>query len=342
MSLGFMPHYDASIYDKEEFVEIWSEIAEIGIEVSDVILRELKDSNTVLIPGSNSETITYLKGCLFILGFSEVDKGTDVASYDGYTSDAILKTKTVMNEMGISIEVIDKVDREFIVKLKELFETSDVNRVEFLWKSLKTNKNRPVQSKEISDVAGKTAKQQEPKLGSGSSEIKGPTATSSVRKGDDVVPGFNFPKNPSLARMSVQYSLEKDGSKNLSPNFKVKQFASKDKSDVVLINPNLISLLDKIQEHFGKKVNITSGYRTPNHNRTIKGAAQNSQHMYGNAADITIDGVTPQEIHGWLNSWHKGGLGLYKTFVHVDVRNLLGEDEFTRWGLKPKDGKNLA
>jgi len=339
MSLGFMPHYDTSIYDKEEFVEIWPEITEIGVEVSDVILQELKDSNTVLIPGSNSETITYLKGCLFILGFSEVDKGTDVASYDGYTSDAILKTKTVMNEMGIRIEVVDKVDREFILRLKELFEISDVNQIELLWKSLKVNRNKTIQSKEISDVAGKTGKQQDrPEQ----SDIKGPIATSSVRKGEGVVPGVNFPKNPSLARMSVQYSLEKDGSKNLSPNFKVKDFACKDGSDFVLINPNQIPVLDKIQEHFGKRVNIVSGYRTPRYNRGIKGAAQNSQHMYGNAADITINGVTPKEIHNWLNSWHKGGLGLYKTFVHVDVRDLLGEKEFARWGLKPKAGETLA
>jgi uncharacterized protein YcbK (DUF882 family) len=63
----------------------------------------------------------------------------------------------------------------------------------------------------------------------------------------------------------------------------------------------------------------------------LKGAAKNSQHMYGNAADIKIDGVSPKEIYDWLNSWHKGGLGLYPTFTHVDVRNTVGRS-LARWG----------
>ncbi len=60
--------------------------------------------------------------------------------------------------------------------------------------------------------------------------------------------------------------------------------------------------------------------------------------MYGNAADIKIEGVTPKEIYDWMSGWHKGGLGLYPTFTHIDVRDTVGQN-LARWGkgLAPSD-----
>lgn len=346
MPLGFMSHYDTSIYDKEEFIEIWPEISEIGIEVSEEILEEMQD-DTVLIPGSNSTVLTYLKGCLFILGFSMVDKGNDPASYDAYTSEAVLKTKSAMSNMGIEVEVIDNVNKDFIFKLKKLFEISDEKMISRLWEVLRINRDKTpeiVQSKEMSDASGKAVSKEETKVkqqaSSFSNQVQAPP--SSVTKGVGAVPGINFPKDSSTARMSIQYSLNKDGEKNLSPNFKVKDFRCKDGSDIILINPHLVQLLEKIQAHFGKNIRITSGYRTPSYNRTRKGAAKNSQHMYGNAADIQIDGVQPAEIHAWLKDWHKGGLGIYPKFIHVDVRDVVGEKEFARWDNRAKQKQLLA
>ena len=117
------------------------------------------------------------------------------------------------------------------------------------------------------------------------------------------------------------YSLAKDGSKQLSAHFKVREFACSDGSDAVFISPELVEILEKIRVHFGRPVHINSAYRTPAKNKAVGGAAQ-SQHMYGLAADITIQGVTPSQIASYAETLlpGTGGVGIYKSFTHIDVR----------------------
>lgn len=117
------------------------------------------------------------------------------------------------------------------------------------------------------------------------------------------------------------YSKAKDGNKKLSTNFRVREFACKDGTDVIFISPNLVSLLQKIRTHFGKAVTITSAYRTPGHNKSVGGTTY-SQHLYGTAADIKVSGVSPQKVAAYAETIlpGKGGIGIYDTFVHIDVR----------------------
>lgn len=119
------------------------------------------------------------------------------------------------------------------------------------------------------------------------------------------------------------YSKAKDGNKKLSENFTVKEFACKDGSDPVFVSTELVYLLQAIRSYFGKAVTITSAYRTPTHNKNEGGATQ-SQHLYGTAADIKVSGVTPKKVYEYANKLmpNRGGIGLYKTFVHVDVREV--------------------
>lgn len=119
------------------------------------------------------------------------------------------------------------------------------------------------------------------------------------------------------------YSKAKDGNKKLSANFKVKEFACKDGSDPIFIAPELVEVLQKIREHFGKAVNINSAYRTPTHNKKEGGAAY-SQHLYGKAADIRISGVSPKQIAAYAETLlpNTGGIGIYSNFVHIDVREV--------------------
>ena len=73
--------------------------------------------------------------------------------------------------------------------------------------------------------------------------------------------------------MALQaYSLARDGSTALSPHFCVREFRCKDGSDPVFIDTALAELLERIREHFGKPVTITSAYRTPAHNAKAGGA----------------------------------------------------------------------
>ena len=119
------------------------------------------------------------------------------------------------------------------------------------------------------------------------------------------------------------YSKAKEGNVRLSKNFTVKEFACSDGTDTVFISLALVNLLQKIRDHFGKVVIINSAYRTEAHNKAIGGATY-SQHKYGLAADIHINGVTPKEIAAYVETLmpSSGGIGIYKSFVHVDVRRV--------------------
>lgn len=117
------------------------------------------------------------------------------------------------------------------------------------------------------------------------------------------------------------YSRSKDGLTKLSTNFKVNEFACTDGTDTIFISYDLVSILQQIRTHFGKAVTINSAYRTEAKNKSIGGSTY-SQHKYGLAADIAISGVTPLEVAKYAQSLmpNTGGIGLYKSFTHVDVR----------------------
>lgn len=123
------------------------------------------------------------------------------------------------------------------------------------------------------------------------------------------------------------YSKKKDGNKKLSANFKVKEFACTDGSDPIFIATELVTILQKVRSHFGKAVTITSAYRTPTKNKAVGGETY-SKHLYGMAADIKVKGVTPKAVAQYVEKLlpNCGGIGIYDTFVHIDVR-----DTKSRW-----------
>lgn len=118
------------------------------------------------------------------------------------------------------------------------------------------------------------------------------------------------------------YSVKRDGDGKVSKHFRVREFASKDGADKVLIDDDLVALLEDIREAAGgKAITINSGYRSPEHNAAV-GGVSNSQHVKGTAADIVVEGTDPltvgQIAEHFLNK--KGGIGVYQTFTHVDTR----------------------
>lgn len=117
------------------------------------------------------------------------------------------------------------------------------------------------------------------------------------------------------------YSKAKNGNEKLSNNFKVKEFACKDGSDPIFIAPSLVEILQNVRDHFRKAVVINSAYRTPTYNKKVGGATY-SQHQYGTAADIRISGVAPKQVAAYVETLipNTGGIGIYSSFTHVDVR----------------------
>ena len=108
----------------------------------------------------------------------------------------------------------------------------------------------------------------------------------------------------------------------ISTHFGVWEFKCEDNSRVIVLDKALVELLEIIRLHYNKPLHINSGYRTVQYNASLKNSSPKSQHMFGNAADIKISGITPLQLYSWLNSKYPNslGLGIYDTFVHVDVR----------------------
>ena len=112
----------------------------------------------------------------------------------------------------------------------------------------------------------------------------------------------------------------------LTKNFRLDEFLrnsglAKDEMPEPWILESLHKLANRLQavrDVLGKPINITSGYRTPAHNKAV-GGAKNSFHLKGMAADIVVAGMSPREVQEALKNW-SGGMGAYETFTHLDIR----------------------
>ena len=78
------------------------------------------------------------------------------------------------------------------------------------------------------------------------------------------------------------------------------------------------NVLDPARQKFGGPVLVNSGYRCPKHNAEVGGVA-NSQHMKGEAADVSTGSTTAtRELGKIIEQLGKyDQLIYYPTFVHV-------------------------
>ena len=120
---------------------------------------------------------------------------------------------------------------------------------------------------------------------------------------------------------------------DLSSNYSRHEWVCKCGCGFDTVDAELVKVLQKnVSNHFKRRVLITpnGGCRCYMNNIECDGANR-SQHTQGKAADIKVDGISPEEVYDHLNKTfpNKYGLGLYKSFTHVDVR-----PEKARWGKK--------
>ena len=129
-----------------------------------------------------------------------------------------------------------------------------------------------------------------------------------------------------------KYSLKTDGNRFIAPNFQIKEFASRDGSDEILIDFDLVIVLQAIREHFGRPVNLTSGYRSPAHDKAVGGTGA-GYHTKGMAADITVNGIDPLVIGLYTAELlgTAGGIEIGDGYLHIDVRS-------DRWRAYTKSG----
>ena len=62
------------------------------------------------------------------------------------------------------------------------------------------------------------------------------------------------------------------------------------------------TILQRIRDHFGQVVSVSSGYRSPELCVAI-GSSTKSQHARGEAADFEIFGISNKELSDWINEY---------------------------------------
>lgn len=88
----------------------------------------------------------------------------------------------------------------------------------------------------------------------------------------------------------------------------------------------LLDLICAVQawlNHYGigSPIMIHSGYRTPQTNSKLEGAAKESMHLYGRAIDFSIPNLNPTMIAKIASQFKAGGIGIYpsRNFIHLDT-----------------------
>lgn len=107
------------------------------------------------------------------------------------------------------------------------------------------------------------------------------------------------------------------GMARLAPNGLLKQ---RETVDTACLKPKLVRMLKQIEQHFGKRLIVTSGYRSPAYNKKVRGA-QKSQHMYCAAVDVQMPGVHKFELARYARAMRgRGGVGTYcHSSIHIDI-----------------------
>ncbi len=129
--------------------------------------------------------------------------------------------------------------------------------------------------------------------------------------GHIVLTAVNFRENVDVELYQEDGSFDPEALDQLNHVFRCKR-TNTEKS----IDPRLFEMISRIYDHFGKPMELVSGFR--NQERV------SSFHFHGSASDIRIPGVSDNELHKFVTSLDAGGMGigLYPRagFVHVDIR----------------------
>lgn len=116
--------------------------------------------------------------------------------------------------------------------------------------------------------------------------------------------------------------FDKKSNLNYKPveNFSLRELLTKNPANShTRLNKAVILKLQRIRETLDEPITVNSTYRDVYYNKINKGSSD-SQHVKGNAIDFTckhidllhITALNDKEVNG-------GGVGLYDTFVHIDV-----------------------
>jgi uncharacterized protein YcbK (DUF882 family) len=136
--------------------------------------------------------------------------------------------------------------------------------------------------------------------------------------------------DPNNTGLPLYETGSAERSRKLAPNFTVGElvFSGNQYAGKARISPALVAALQKLRDRVGRPVRITSGYRSWERNVAVYSNARPprkptlSRHCSGQAADITVAGMTGLDIaKAAVDALGDGiGVGIGGTFAHIDVR----------------------
>lgn len=101
---------------------------------------------------------------------------------------------------------------------------------------------------------------------------------------------------------------------------KYKYFNEKDDPKMIGVSPILMTKIDKMREYCGFPFVITSGYRTPEYNATLKDSVEDSAHCNGLAIDIACPDSSKRMK--MIESAFEQGIkrvGIGSNYLHFDI-----------------------
>lgn len=110
---------------------------------------------------------------------------------------------------------------------------------------------------------------------------------------------------------------------NLTRHFSRHEFACKCGCGGDTVDYGVLCILEKVRTHFDRPINVSSGFRCTRYNKSV-GGGKTSMHLFGRAADIQVEGISPDEVANFLEAKYPRdlGIGRYDTFTHVDTRSI--------------------
>lgn len=119
---------------------------------------------------------------------------------------------------------------------------------------------------------------------------------------------MNMSKNFTLEELTFSQTAVRNGIDN-SPN-----------QEVINNLKKLCESLEKVRELVGAPISVSSGYRSPELNKSV-GGAKDSAHTKGLAADITTNSLTPK------------ALGLLIKASHIEYDQLIYEGTWIHFAI---------
>ena len=92
--------------------------------------------------------------------------------------------------------------------------------------------------------------------------------------------------------------------------------------DASEVDMRLVNALQQLRDSLMLPIEVLSGCRCFAHNRVV-GGTKASQHLFGKAADIRVDGVRVRTVYAiaqTIRAFRGFGIDDQKQFLHLDVR----------------------